>query len=145
MLQVLWEDTEEILQWDIAISLYFHLRWQLTPKRRNIHRIRLDAASLRSVHNVGMEECVLEVVEGQPKISIKRLERTTAVSLSVSVCAEVSTTWWTCNTWIMSMNFAAISQRPNIYSKRCTHLWILLHSDWDHQHSQRTSVIRRKS
>lgn len=155
MLQVLSEDTEEILQSDSAISLYTHLRWPLTPKRRNIRRIWLHAASSRSVRNVGMEEYILEVVEGQPKISIRRLEgHIGTIHLSVLgtlqeqqlypyhiQCVHVMN--------LLDMNYVnefCSNQPETLHLQQCfTHWWILLHYDWDHQHSQRTRVIRIKS
>jgi hypothetical protein len=46
---------------------------------------------------------------------------------------------------ILSMDFATVGRRPRVYSRGFIHGWIVLHQDWDHQHSEWTCVVRWKS
>jgi hypothetical protein len=59
-------------------------------------------------------------------------------------CAIVSTTRCAYKTSILPMDFATVGRRPYVYSKSFIHRIIVFHYDWNHQHSQRAYVVRRK-
>jgi hypothetical protein len=105
------------------------------------HGMQSDVGCPHSVCNVWLKKPVLKIIERQPTISTRHLAactdtshasvhyitRSVVVSISHSVCASVSTKQGICKTWILSMDFIAVSWRPNDYSQGFIHRQIMLH------------------
>jgi hypothetical protein len=99
------------------------------------HRLRWDVGRPRSVRNVRIEEQILEVVERYPVISTTRLAARTSTSIllltvhcknsscipiTFSLCI-ISATRCICIKRILSMDFAAVLQRPYIQIESLIH------------------------